>query len=167
MNIPDFLGDFEARLATAESPRTRVRIIVESLTGMFEVKEDEIALFTLDSSRDMLVFVWPESLKGIGSIPLTAHRCVVTRTALENSSFLDNSFSSTPHLQMFEHFLLDKEKRVPIQKIMSSPLHDGETLKGVIQIARKGPDRDAAGADFKSSDTELLTRVAAIIARYF
>ncbi len=167
MNIEDFCTGLESRIAAASSPKMRIEIIAEALSELFRVKLDEVAIFSLDKSRDVLVFVWPDSLKSVGSIPLSAHRCLVTETALDNKCVLDNSFASTPHLYMFEHFLTDKTKRIPIQKIMSSPINDGVTLKGVIQIARKGESRDTSGEDFQSIDIENLSSVAAVISRHF
>lgn len=47
---------------------------------------------------------------------------------------------------------------------MSVPIMSGSNLKGVVQVARKGLDRDSAGADFSAADLELLTDAATIVA---
>jgi hypothetical protein len=167
MNIEDFFSNFETVIAAATSPKTRIETIAATLSELFRVNPDEIAIFSFDKARDVLVFVWPSSLISVGSIPLNAHRCLAAKTAVDNKQVLDNSFASTPHLYMFEHFLSDKGKRIPIQKIMSSPITAGETLKGVIQIARKGQTREASGDDFTNPDIALLTKASAIIGRYF
>lgn len=166
MNIDEFTASFKKSVAAAKSPMERLEIITGSLGAAFGVSSDEVAIFLLDESREALVFIWPHSLKSIGSIPLNAHRCLVTKTAVEKKDVLDNSFSSTPHLYMFEHFLAEKGARVPIQKIMSVPVICGNILKGVVQIARKGSDRDSAGVDFTSADLAFLSAAAVIIADY-
>lgn len=166
MDIAEFTQNFNKSVAGAKSPLAKVEMIAESLGTAFGVGRDEVAIFSFDKSREILVFIWPHSLKSIGSIPLNAHRCLVATTAVEQKGGLDNSFASTPHLYMFEHFLSEKVKRVPIQKIMSVPVMINNTLKGVIQIARKGSDRDSAGADFTNADLESLSTVAAIIGNY-
>lgn len=166
MNAEQFALDFNNVIAGAESPMKRVETIAASLGTAFGVGRDEVAIFSFDKSREVLVFIWPHSLKSIGSIPLNAHRCLVTKTALELKGSMDNSFASTPHLYMFEHFLSEKEKRVPIQKIMSAPIMSGSTFKGVVQVARKGLDRESSGADFSVADLELLTSAARIVADY-
>lgn len=166
MNIEDFRLNFEREIAAASSPMNKIEIVAASLGRFFGVGVDEIAIFAFDSSREVLVFVWPHSLKSVGSIPLNAHRCLVAKTAVEKRGVLDNSFASTPHLYMFEHFLSEKAKRVPIQKIMSAPVMADGQLKGVLQIAKKGAERDSAGADFTTKDLEALTAVTALIAGY-
>jgi len=166
MNSEEFREAFEKSIAAVSSPIQKYELIATLIAAAFSVREDEVALFSYDMDREMLVFVWPKSLKSVGSIPLNAHRCLVSRTAAEKKGALDNSFASTPHLYMFEHFLSDKMKRIPIQKIMSVPLMIGDQLKGVVQTARKGPDRDSSGADFSSADLALLTFISGMIGEY-
>ncbi len=166
MNPEIFRESFEKSIAAASSPIQKYEVIAASVAAAFNIKEDEVALFSYDISRDALVFIWPQSLKSVGSIPLNAHRCLVSKTAIERKGVLDNGFASTPHLYMFEHFLSDKAKRVPIQKIMSVPIIIEDTLRGVIQAARKGPDRDSSGADFSSADLALLIYISGLIGEY-
>lgn len=166
MTVAEFVLNLERDIAVASTPGKKIETIAASLGSAFGVAGEEVALFTFDSSREVLVFVWPQSLKSVGSIPMNAHRCLVTKTAAESCGGLDNSFASTPHLYMFEHFLANKEKRIPIQKIMSVPVMIDEQLKGVIQIAKKGMDRDSAGADFTAKDLESLTAFSAVIAKH-
>ncbi|NVN98509.1 MAG: GAF domain-containing protein [Geobacteraceae bacterium] len=166
MNYEQFALNFNRTIVDAVSPLEIVEAVAASLGEAFTVGRDEVAIFSFDKVREVLVFIWPHSLKSIGSIPLNAHRCLVSKTAMEKSGSLDNSFASTPHLYMFEHFLTDKEKRVPIQKIMSVPIMGGSNLKGVVQVARKGLDRDSSGADFSAADLELLTYAAMTVADY-
>lgn len=166
MNCEEYREIFEKSIAEASSPMQKYEVIASSIAAAFSVKDDEVALFSYDLSREVLVFVWPKSLKSVGSIPLNAHHCLVSRTAIEKKGVLDNSFASTPHLYMFEHFLSDKLKRIPIQKIMSVPVIKGDELKGVVQTARKGQDRDSSGADFNSADLVLLTFISGMIGEY-
>lgn len=166
MTIEEFRVNLEQEIAVASSPLKKIETVATLLGRAFGVGIDEVAIFAFDSSREVLVFIWPNSLKSVGSIPLNAHRCLVAKTAVEKRGGLDNSFASTPHLYMFEHFLSEKAKRVPIQKIMSAPVMDDGQLKGVVQVAKKGADRDSAGADFTTSDLESLAAVTALIAAH-
>lgn len=124
------------------------------------------SLFPLDNNRMMLIFTWPEGLKIIGNIPYDANNCLVARTASTGQASIDNTFASTPHLFIYEHFISDTSKPLPIQKIMSAPVMSGSELKGVIQIARKGVDLESAGPDFTEKNLEDLSAVAALIAGY-
>ena len=157
---------YRERMAKAETPKNRLLATAAFLSEIFLVNKDEIAIFIYDSSREVLVFAWPDSLKGVGSIPLNAHRCLVAKCAQELCGGLDNSFASTPHLHMFEHFISEKEKRIPIQKIMSVPVVSTNLLRGVIQIAKKGADRESAGVDFSTADLKLLEALAGEFAEY-
>jgi hypothetical protein len=166
MNPEEFRELFEKSIAAVSSPIQKHEVIATLVATAFSVKEDEVALFSYDMSREVLVFVWPKSLKSVGSIPLNAQRCLVSNTAAEKKGVLDNSFATTPHLYMFEHFLSDKAKRIPIQKIMSVPVMMGDQLKGVVQAARKGPDRYSCGADFCSADLALLTFISGMLGEF-
>ncbi|NJD91991.1 MAG: GAF domain-containing protein [Geobacter sp.] len=160
------INQYRERMTAAETPKDRLLSTAAFLSEAFRVKMDEIAIFIYDSSREVLVFAWPDSLKGVGSIPLNAHRCLVAKCALEMCGGLDNSFASTPHLHMFEQFISEKEKRIPIQKIMSVPVTSDNKLHGVIQIAKKGADRESSGVDFSTTDLKLLEALAAEFAGY-
>lgn len=166
MEFEEFREVFEKAISDVSSPIQKYKVIAATIGTAFNVRDDEIAIFSYDSSREMLVFVWPQSLVRVGSIPLNAHRCLVSKTAIEKKAVLDNNFASTPHLYMFEHFLSDKAMRVPIQKIISVPVVKDNQVRGVVQIARKGQDRDSSGADFSSADLALLGKVSEIIAGY-
>jgi hypothetical protein len=166
MDSESLARQYRERMALTETPKERLQATAAFLGEIFKVKIDEIAIFSYDSSREVLVFIWPDSLQGVGSIPLNAHRCLVAKCALEKCGGLDNSFASTPHLHMFEHFLSDKEKRIPIQKIISVPVVSGSSVRGVIQIAKKGGDRESAGPDFSTADLLLLESLAIEFADY-
>jgi GAF domain-containing protein len=166
MDFATFSGRFASSIAAAATPIERYELIATHLGEYFGVKGDEVSLFSFDPSRDTLVFIWPRSLKTVGSIPLNAHKCMVSKTAVEQQARLDNAFATTPHLHMFEHFLSDKVKRIPIQKIMSAPVLGSGGLKGVVQVARKGPDRQSAGADFTDGNLHDLCDFAAMLGDY-
>jgi hypothetical protein len=166
MSFAEFRAGFAASLAAAPSPLDRYELIAARVGEYFGVTMDEVALFSYDHDREVLVFIWPKSLKTVGSIPLIAHKCLVSKTAVEKRAVLDNSFATSPHLYMFEHFLSDRAKRIPIQKIMSVPIMDATGLKGVIQVARKGADRQGAGADFTAGNLQDLGGFASLIAAY-
>lgn len=166
MDNDGLISSYKERMTAAVTPKDRLQSTAAFLSEAFQVNKDEIAIFIYDSSREILVFAWPDSLKGVGSIPLNAHRCLVAKCAVEMCGGLDNSFAATPHLHMFEHFISEKEKRIPIQKIMSVPVTSNNVLRGVIQIAKKGADRESAGVDFSTADLKLLESLATEFAAY-
>jgi hypothetical protein len=166
MNFTAFCGKLAASLVSTDIPLERYALIAGCLGEYFGVNGDGVSLFPLDKERMMLIFTWPETLTIIGNIPYHAKNCLVASTAVTRQATIDNKFASTPHLFIYEHFFPDKSKRIPIQKIMSSPILMGDQLKGVVQISRKGVSLDAAGADFTEKDLKDLAGFAHVFAGY-
>jgi hypothetical protein len=125
-----------------------------------------VALFNVDESRHALVFCWPRTLATVGNIPLKAVNSVVAKSANERIAIVDNSFATTRHLYMLEHFLANKEERIKVQKLMSVPVISDNRVKAVIQVTRKGVSAAAAGADFSEADLKGLERIAAVVGAF-
>jgi hypothetical protein len=130
---------------------------VSTLAAIFNVKTSEVAL--LRREQDNLVFVVPQRLSTLGSIPLSAATTsVAARTAFSKRPELLNKFSSTRHVSVFENVKVG-DAVLPIQKLISAPiLHNGSCI-GVVQISRKGKT-SAEAADFTSQDLETLIEAA-------
>ena len=104
------------------------------------------------------------SMRSSGAIPFSANRSLVATTASERRGIMSNGFASTPHLFVFESY--GREKNPPIQKIMSVPMLDGDQLKGVIQVCRKGEDGEASLKNFTEPELAALSEMAKVIGRY-
>ena len=65
---------------------------------------------------------------------------------------------------MFELSLAEKEHCIPLQKVMSAPCVDGDVLRWIIQVSRKGHTAEEAGADFTAQDLARLEQIAATVA---
>ena len=164
MNIEEFSAQFTAQLAAQTSRDDTLEVAAKTLCQGFNVNTDEVAIFLFDEKLETLNFAWPKQLRTAGFVPLSAHNSLVARTAREKKPLQDNSFACTPHTAIFEQFRLETTGKVPIQKIMSATMLSGNELKGVIQISRKGENRDAVGEDFSPGNLAALARLAAIIA---
>ena len=165
MNLEDLYAKFDARLAALPTRDERLDAAAEALAKAFNVRHDEVAIFSFDAGIDTLRFLWPKKLRTAGTVPLTAHRALVVKTAEERNATLDNAFATTPHVVIFERFRLDITGGV-IQKIMSVPMLAGDELKGVIQVSRKGEERVTCGPDFSQGNLNALSRLATIIAAH-
>ena len=137
---------------------------VNALCSIFAVARSEVAIFRLDPKLDSFSFLWPVDMRNSGSIPFSANRSLVSTTAGERRCFMDNSFSSTPHLFVFEAF--GKDRTPSIQKIISAPMLNGEVLTGVIQICRKGEDTDTSLKNFTQPELAALGEMAKVIGRH-
>jgi GAF domain-containing protein len=162
VEIKEICDKLEA-LLSARSGEEKVTVSVDALSRIFGVSSGEVAIFALDASGESLNFLWPKEMRSSGSIPISASRSLVTNTAQQKRSFLNNNFASTPHLFVFEGFA--KDKSAPIQRIMSVPMLNGEELKGVIQVSRKGLS-DAAVKSFSEPELKALGEIAKVIGRH-
>lgn len=169
MKIDDFCHRLEDRLATRATGEGRVELIVQAVHKAFNVKTDEVALFTLDAGTQVLCFLWPLKLQNSGFVPLNSANSLAAQTARENRSLVNNRFASVPHSSIFEHVRLDSQQvgqPPPIQKIISAPLAIEGEVKGVIQVCRKGNDPNQAGANFTQDELNALSAIAKSISRY-
>ena len=164
MDLAEFCSRLDARLSSLPSDTDRLEAMAKAIGQAFKA---EVAIFMFDDKQEIVSFLWPVRLRKAGTLPLSAHNSLVTRTIREKRAFLDNSFVTTPHASIFEQFRMDSETSPqPIQKIMSAPLsHNGE-IKGVVQVSRKGPSSESAGDDFSANQLAALNTIAEIVARF-
>jgi len=169
MNIDQFCAHLETRLAPLPPGRERLLLAAEALRQAFRVKDDEVAVFSLDPQMELICFLWPEKLQASGLIPLSTRDSLAARTIRENRAFVDNRFATTHHTSFFELFRQGpggEGKPQPIQKILSAPLPGNGWVKGAIQISRKGPGPEEAGADFSKAELQALVEIARVVARH-
>jgi GAF domain-containing protein len=166
MKVSEMCARLDAKLAALPSPQERLETIAKVLASAFGLKPDEVAVFSHDEAYTSLNFVWPPALAASGSVPLAARNSLVARTANSRRAVINNSFASTPHLFIFEASQNEASRGLPIQKILSLPLVDGDRLAGVIQLSRKGADPNAAGPDFTTADMTLLGQMAPVIVKH-
>ena len=165
MDLAEFCNRLDTRLSSLSMDTERLETMVRTVGQAFRVSPEEVAIFAFDGEREIVSFLWPLRLRNAGTLPLSAHTSLVTRTIRERRAFLDNSFSTTPHASIFEQFRLGPESSpLPIQKIMSAPLSHGGEIKGVIQVSRKGLSGDSAGDDFSPIQLAALGKIAEVAA---
>jgi len=159
------VSELESMLSESPSP-DRVCLKVAQI---LRVRRSEVALLRLD--KGSLRFVFPPELRSTGVLPLTGS-AIAARTAATRTPLLSNTFMRVRHVSLFEAVKLEagEEDRsldqMPIQKIMSVPVPPSEgTVKGVVQVSRKGLDASLAGADFTADNLKLLEEAAEILAR--
>jgi hypothetical protein len=168
MKVTEFCSSLDEQLSALTSDKGRLEVMARAVSQAFRVKPEEVAIFSFDSQMEMVSFLWPLQLRNAGTVPLSAHNSLVTKTIRDNRATIDNSFTTTPHASIFEQFRLgpDESSRLPIHKIMSAPLSCNGEINGVIQVSRKGQSGVSAGDDFSSSQLAALTNVAEVVARF-
>jgi len=143
------------------------KMVAGAIAKFFSVKADDVAILSLTPNGKQLVFIVPEKLGQVGSIPLTSTRALAVRTLKEKRADFINNFQAAEHHTVFEAVKLTKEGSDPIQKILSAPIMAGAKAGGVIQVSRKGKTPGAAGADFAAKDSTELAQICAALSSCF
>ena len=139
MDLIPFCRELAARLSTG-TPEQKTEILATHLAKFFEVETHEVGLFKVDNTGRFLDFVWPKHrLAHDIKIPIKSfYTSLVSKTARDKEGSIDNTFATSKHLKMFELALEDREHCIPMQKVMTVPVFDGDKLLWVIQVSRKG-----------------------------
>jgi hypothetical protein len=144
----------------------KLKAIAEGVATFYSLRSHEVGLFSVNQKRREISFLLPEGMAQKGHIPLNAVNSLVAKTANELAPLIDNTFTTSRHLFMFEHMLTEKTNRIAVQKIMSVPIISGGVAIGVIQVGKKGASLTDAGVDFTVQDLSYLVKIADIIAGY-
>ena len=152
--------------AGAEPDTDALALISKTLAKLFDADPDEAAILKVNIKTKSLKFVIPEKLAAIGSIPLSSATALAARTARERRAELVNNFSTSRHASVFEGVPLGRNQGEMIQKIMSAPILEGTTVRGVVQISRKGHSTSDAGPDFTPKDLRTLASLSPTLERF-
>lgn len=176
MKVSDFCIVLDKKLQVAPD-KEKLRLSALALQQAFSVTDNEVAFLKLDSTSEMLRFVWPLQLAKSGSIPLQNRDSLAARTVRDTKAELHNDFNLKRHSSFFELVNLDSAKAKAakdvqnsgpkvIQKIMSAPLVDGYASVGAVQVSRKADNVSQAGPDFNDLELKALAEISKVLARY-
>jgi hypothetical protein len=143
-----------------------LEIISREIGRLFGVAPDEVAVMELVRSGRALKFVLPEKLRVVGEIPLTSTTALAARSVRERRADIVNNFASSRHAIVFEGVPLGRRQNEVIQKIMSIPILQGDTVVGAAQISRKGISQPDAGPDFTAKDLTALQGLNGALRRF-
>jgi len=141
--------------------------LAEVIARGFKVSKGEVAILRLLPETRILSFLFPIKLASVGSIPLTTTHSLAAKNVRDRRGEIVNNFPTYKHPTVFEAVdLIEGEKAMPIQKIMSSPMMVEGKVIGVIQVSRKGRPGEAAGPDFTSAELAQLAAVGSMVGKY-
>ncbi len=126
--------------------------VAERIARTIGVRKEEVAILAVSERWKHLHFLVPEALKNVGFIPLSSNTALAARTVRESRPEIDNRFSASRHVNVFEGVKINGEHAEFIQRIISAPILAEGRVIGVIQISRKGANLHAAGPDFNADD---------------
>jgi len=136
-----------------------IPVLAERIAKNLNVKTDEVAILAVSDRQRSLVFLVPEALRNVGSIPLSSTSALAARTVRESRPDIVNNFAAMRHASVFEAVKAESLNATAIQKIISAPiLHESKVI-GVIQISRKGTNTAEAGPDFSADDLGKLLAI--------
>lgn len=156
--------------ALAGAPDAQIQLLVVTLSRIFCVDLNEVAIYRLDEQRSVLRFLWPEKLKHIGTIPCSSFDSLVARTAREGIVLIENAFAAQRHANAYEKIRLESGVAAspkPIQKIISAPIFNGAAVRGVIQLSRKGDTNSPQTQEFTDEDGAALLALAGVFGQHF
>jgi hypothetical protein len=167
----ELLESLEAlgRSSARENPREMLMDmgdrIVRHVGPAFGAQSDEVAILLLSSDNKHLRFVAPRRFADLGTIPLTKRDSIAVNILGKKQGEALNNVRMVKHVSFFESVKL-REKAVPIQKMITVPILDGDTAVGVAQISRKGETPGEAGPDFTEADVRRAQQMFEELASY-
>lgn len=139
--------------------------IVKTVSQQFSCKLDEVAILLLSADGKHLRFVAPRPFADLGSIPLSKRDSIAVNVFARRAGEVTNNVPMVRHVSFFETIKL-RDRIVPIQKMVTTPIvHKGHPI-GVVQVSRKGANPLEAGPDFTSADLRRVQEVFDAVAPY-
>jgi hypothetical protein len=139
--------------------------IVKTVSHSFSCKQDEVAILLLTSDGKSLRFIAPRRFGDLGTIPVTKRDSIAVGVLARRVGEVINNVPMVRHVTFFESIKL-RDKVVPIQKMVSTPiLFRGQPI-GVAQVSRKGETSRDAGPDFTAADLKRAQEIFDSVAQY-
>jgi len=132
--------------------------VVKVVSQEFSCKQEEVAVLLLSSDGRHLRFVAPRRFAELGSIPTSKRDSIAVGVLSKRSGDVINNVPMVKHVSFFESIKL-KDKPIPIQKMVTTPLLVKGQPVGVVEISRKGETSREAGPDFTPADLRHVQEV--------
>jgi hypothetical protein len=172
--MQELLEILTAMVAQKDKVRDRLELlldmgdrVVKAVSHAFSCKQDEVAILLLSTDGKHLRFVAPRRFAELGSIPVTKRDSIAVGVLSRRAGEVINNVPMVKHVSFFESIKL-RDRPVPIQKMVTTPLIVRGQPIGVAEISRKGETARDAGPDFTPADLrraqEMLDAVAPLLA---
>jgi len=139
--------------------------VVKMVAAAFSCKADEVAILVLTSDGKHLRFLAPRKFTDLGTIPITKRDSIAVTVFGKKAGEAMNNVPLVKHVSFFESVKL-RDRPVPIQKMITVPILQGEDAIGVAQISRKGETPSEAGPDFTAADVRKAQEIFQAVARF-
>jgi hypothetical protein len=125
--------------------------VVKAVSQEFGCKQEEVAVLLLSSDGKHLRFIAPRLFASLGTIPTTKRDSIAVGVLSRRSGEVINNVPMVKRVSFFETIKV-KDKPLPIQKMVTTPLVASGHAVGVAEISRKGETVRDAGPDFTPAD---------------
>ena len=139
--------------------------VVKFVASAFGAKTDEVAILFLTSDARHLRFVAPRKFAALGTIPVTKRDSIAVNIFGRKVGEAMNNVPMVKHVAFFESVKL-RDRAVPIQKMITIPILQGDEAIGVAQVSRKGETPAEAGPDFTAADVRKAQEIFQAVAPY-
>jgi hypothetical protein len=170
--LKDLIEILTAMAAQKEKVHDRLELlldmgdrVVKTVSHEFSCKHDEVAILLLSTDGRHLRFVAPRQFAELGTIPVTKRDSIAVNVLSRRTGEVINNVPMVKHVSFFESIKL-REKPVPIQKMVTTPLLVRGQAVGVAEISRKGETPRDAGADFTAGDLHRAKEIFDAVAPY-
>lgn len=140
--------------------------VVKAVSQAFSCKQEEVAILLLSVDGKHLRFIAPRRFAELGSIPTSKRDSIAVGVVSRRAGDVINNVPMVKHVSFFESIKV-KDKPVPIQKMVTTPLVVRGQAVGVVEISRKGESVRDAGPDFTPADLkraqELFDAIAPLL----
>ena len=168
-DLLDILGAMAESKARTENPLDLFldmsERVVKYVASAYGAKTDEVAILFLTSDSRHLRFVAPRKFASLGTIPITKRDSIAVNIFGRKVGEAMNNVPMVKHVAFFESVKL-RDRAVPIQKMITVPILQGEEAIGVAQISRKGETPAEAGPDFTGSDVRKAQEIFQAVAPF-
>jgi hypothetical protein len=125
--------------------------VVKAVSQEFGCKQEEVAVLLLSADGKHLRFIAPRLFASLGTIPTTKRDSIAVGVLSRRSGEVINNVPTVKRVSFFESIKV-KDKPLPIQKMVTTPLVAHGHVVGVAEISRKGEAVRDAGPDFTPAD---------------
>jgi hypothetical protein len=169
-DLTEIITKLRMEMGSEDAPEVKFKKIVADIQqfymDVYQVTENEVAMFLTDKEKSVLSFACPEYLVNAGMIPVTSTEAIVSNIFRTGRTVIINGFSQQKHLSVFEIIPMPDKKVAPIWKMIGALIQvDGEKI-GVIEISKRGPEILEVGEDFTQNDVEFLSSSIEKLAPY-
>lgn len=153
--------EWKDRMLAAASASARMRVLAEWMGEAFQLPLDDVTV--LLEQNGVLVFQHPEALRK-STVPIT-RKSVAGMTFDSNKIYVYNNLTDVEHVQLFEKLVKTEDVARPVQRIISCPIPGKKGPRGVLQVCRKGEQRDGTDA-FSREDVSRMSDIAKAAGRH-